>query len=1089
MASFFDQGTPNSGGTAPQVIPGPLASGSGWTFTPGLGSGVLRIAANSDNAADDVTTADPTGGGTAPDGDILAYVYLHVVAGTSLVSNIPVTVVDSNSSLVEDTASLNQTQNANYPTLGANVNATVQVVAGGTAPTAELSVNTGGLGTVTAGGSYSVPVLLTPVTPGGPGVSSANADILFDPNYINPSSISVSAGNLLTSSWQIGHGVAKGPFNGVPSVDTAGVTLSAVELNSSKSVSNLASDSTGSVWMLHFTVLPGISGTTVLNLVPDTLPVPTNLEDGSSAYSQYTLSPAPTEGLSDQVDGTINVVVSSVPVGMTETSSSPSVVYGTPVTFTATITAQSGSAAPTGSVDFVDITTGTELGAGSLTAGSGLTSTCTFTAGVKAFNVTAGDTISADYLPGPGFGAASATTTETVAARPITVTAAANAKLYDGTTAASALPTVAAGSLVAGDAGAFSETYNNKNVGVGKTLTPAGSVNDGNNGANYQVAFATTIVGGIYPQSITVTAAANSKAYDGTTAASAPPAITAGSLAAGDSAAWSESYDTPAVGTAKTLTPAGSINDGNGGGNYQVTFVNNAGGVITQTMDHFVVTASPATVTAGSAFLLGVTAEDAAGHVVSGYQGTVHFTSSDPLEPHPAGSLSFTPGVGVAATAAFLETTGSWPVTVSDGTYSGTSTPVAVTPASASTLVFVQQPTGTTAGATISPAITVNVDDPYGNLASSYTGNVTLAISSGTLHGANPLAASGGAATFNNLSINQAGGYSLTASAAGVAGTAASNSFTVTAGAPAQLAFKVQPASTGGTHALANITVAVEDAYGNTVTANSSSVTLSLNAAAGGGGGVLKGTATQTASGGAGRLQRPVDRQPLQQQLRRRRHRLHAHRQRREPGHGQVRRLQHHLDRHFLHDDLHRLRGHFQPALPGRHHSGNHRAQPLRCGGLEQLAGQRGADRQQRGHRSRLAGAELDRHPDHLRGHHPGTQHGPADRRRLLAGGHLRHPGPGRLHRGAGQRQQELRDHQRPTAGRRRQRQGRQQLQPDHGGRQLGRRGRGDPLLRPRPEQLDDHQHGQRDQRLDADLLHLGDHHCRQREQRGHGVG
>ena len=56
------------------------------------------------------------------------------------------------------------------------------------------------------------------------------------------------------------------------------------------------------------------------------------------------------------------------------------------------------------------------------------------------------------------------------------------------------------------------------------------------------------------------------------------PAISLGSLAAGDTAAFSESYDTPAVG--KTLTPAGSVDDGNSGSNYAVTFVNNASGTI-----------------------------------------------------------------------------------------------------------------------------------------------------------------------------------------------------------------------------------------------------------------------------------------------------------------------------------------------------------------------------------------------------------------------------------------------------------------------------------------------------------------------------
>ena len=72
---------------------------------------------------------------------------------------------------------------------------------------------------------------------------------------------------------------------------------------------------------------------------------------------------------------------------------------------------------------------------------------------------------------------------------------------------------------------------------------------------------------------ITVTAATNSKIYDGTITAAALPTITSGSLVSGDTASFTESYDTKNVGTSKTLTAAGLVNDGNGGNNYAVTFV------------------------------------------------------------------------------------------------------------------------------------------------------------------------------------------------------------------------------------------------------------------------------------------------------------------------------------------------------------------------------------------------------------------------------------------------------------------------------------------------------------------------------------
>ncbi len=91
---------------------------------------------------------------------------------------------------------------------------------------------------------------------------------------------------------------------------------------------------------------------------------------------------------------------------------------------------------------------------------------------------------------------------------------------------------------------------------------------------------------------ITVTGAANSKTYDSTTSASSLPTPTvtipnsvnllasASPLGAGDSPNFSEAYTDKNAGTGKTLMPSGSVNDGNGGNNYALTFVNSQNGVI-----------------------------------------------------------------------------------------------------------------------------------------------------------------------------------------------------------------------------------------------------------------------------------------------------------------------------------------------------------------------------------------------------------------------------------------------------------------------------------------------------------------------------
>src|SRR5207244_4507556 len=166
-------------------------------------------------------------------------------------------------------------------------------------------------------------------------------------------------------------------------------------------------------------------------------------------------------------------------------------------------------------------------------------------------------------------------TTGIINVRALTVTAATNTKAYDGTTAAVATPTITSGTLQATDTANFTETYDTKNVGTGRTLTPGGAVTDGNSGNNYTYTFLADTTGVVTPRLLTVTAATNTKAYDSTTTAAAPPTITSGILAAGDTSSFTETYDSKNVGMGKTLMPTGTVTDGNGGGNYTMTFVTN----------------------------------------------------------------------------------------------------------------------------------------------------------------------------------------------------------------------------------------------------------------------------------------------------------------------------------------------------------------------------------------------------------------------------------------------------------------------------------------------------------------------------------
>jgi hypothetical protein len=95
-----------------------------------------------------------------------------------------------------------------------------------------------------------------------------------------------------------------------------------------------------------------------------------------------------------------------------------------------------------------------------------------------------------------------------------------------------------------------------------------------------------------------------------------------------------------------------------------------------------------------------------------------------------------------------------------------------VRPAAADYLLFLQQPTDTAAGQTISP-IAVEVVDAFGNVETSDNSDtITLSLgnnpSGGTLSGTLTLTVVNGVVTFNDLSIDQAGdGYTLHATVDG----------------------------------------------------------------------------------------------------------------------------------------------------------------------------------------------------------------------------------------------------------------------------------------------------------------------------------
>src|ERR1043165_7636633 len=137
----------------------------------------------------------------------------------------------------------------------------------------------------------------------------------------------------------------------------------------------------------------------------------------------------------------------------------------------------------------------------------------------------------------------------------------------------------------------------------------------------------------------------------------------------------------------------------------------------TPTATHFSITSLPTASTAGNAVTFTVNALDASNAVVSGYRGTVQIGSSDSQAVLPSNYTFTSADAGHHTFSITLKTAGSDSVTAADTSNSGLtgSASDAVSAAAANRLAFSQQPTGAVAGATISPAVTVQLFDAYGN--------------------------------------------------------------------------------------------------------------------------------------------------------------------------------------------------------------------------------------------------------------------------------------------------------------------------------------------------------------------------------------
>src|SRR5438132_123873 len=250
-----------------------------------------------------------------------------------------------------------------------------------------------------------------------------------------------------------------------------------------------------------------------------------------------------------------------------------------------------------------------------------------------------------------------------------------------------------------------------------------------------------------------------------------------------------------------------------------------------------------------------ITALDPAGNPVPSFTGSVTVA----LGNNPGGSTlsGTTTAAAVGGVVTFSDLTldkaapGYWLTATGLGT--ATSSSFNIIAGTATQLVFGTQPGTITGGKSFSPAVKVRALDELGNLATSFTGQVTVTLNSpgsGTLSGTTTVAAAGGVATFFSLSVNvAASGYTLTAAAAGLPNVE-SVAFEVIVGPASHVDFQTRPHDeiAGGTLGSPYVQLRAEDTGGNLVTSFTGLVTVAI--AANPAGGTLSGTTTVAAVGG-----------------------------------------------------------------------------------------------------------------------------------------------------------------------------------------------------------------------------------------------
>lgn len=188
---------------------------------------------------------------------------------------------------------------------------------------------------------------------------------------------------------------------------------------------------------------------------------------------------------------------------------------------------------------------------------------------------------------------------------------------------------------------------------------------------------------------------------------------------------------------------------------------------------HLAFVTQPASATAGTPIRVQVSAVDSSGGVVAVFNGRVTLAlAANPGGDALRGTVTVT---AVQGTATFTDiridraASGYTISAATSGLTGATSGSFDVSAGSPVATTYMTQPTSTTSGSNITPAVQVQIVDAFGNPVTQYSGTVTITLAhdgsvlkDASLQGTTTVSATGGVASFPGLHIDQTGlGYTL----------------------------------------------------------------------------------------------------------------------------------------------------------------------------------------------------------------------------------------------------------------------------------------------------------------------------------------